>query len=105
MRRRGAGFAGTDTVKEIDSGARIVRTVDRSVLQSVQTPQVFRFSALWHAYTSEFASLNTATDDAGLVEACNYDVRVFPGQMGNFKVTTEYDLELARILLTHRQSS
>src|SRR4051794_35990561 len=36
----------TDTVKEADAALRIVRTLDRSRLWSIQTPQVFRADAL-----------------------------------------------------------
>jgi 2-C-methyl-D-erythritol 4-phosphate cytidylyltransferase len=95
----------TDTIKEIDGRAGIVRTIDRDALRAVQTPQVFRSTALREAYASEYAIANTATDDAGLLEACDFDVRVFPGQEGNFKITTEFDLKLARIFLANRQSN
>jgi 2-C-methyl-D-erythritol 4-phosphate cytidylyltransferase len=95
----------TDTIKEIDDRAGVVRTIDRDSLRSVQTPQVFRFAALKQAYASEYALANTATDDAGLLEACGFDIRVFPGTQENFKITTEYDLQLARIFLANRQMS
>jgi 2-C-methyl-D-erythritol 4-phosphate cytidylyltransferase len=41
-----------------------------------------------------------ATDDASLVEALGHPVRLFPGSPSNIKVTTAYDLALARALLT-----
>lgn len=93
------GLPVTDTVKQVDERAGVVLTLDRNSLRSVQTPQVFRHHALLAAYSSDRASEGTATDDAALLEACDFDVRLFPGQVENFKITTEYDLRVARLLM------
>jgi 2-C-methyl-D-erythritol 4-phosphate cytidylyltransferase len=93
------GLPVTDTMKQVDQRAQVVATVDRSPLRSVQTPQVFRRDALVAAHTSAYASGSEATDDAALLEACNFKVFVFPGDPGNFKITTEHDLRVARLLL------
>jgi 2-C-methyl-D-erythritol 4-phosphate cytidylyltransferase len=91
----------TDTIKEIDDHDGVVRTIDRSGLRSIQTPQVFRLSALLEAHASRHASSTLATDDAALLEACHFDVRVFPGRDGNFKITTSYDLKLAQLVVAN----
>lgn len=95
----------TDTIKQIDDHAGVVRTIDRSALRSIQTPQVFRLSALKEAHATQQASANLATDDAALLEACHFDVRVFPGWEGNFKITTAYDLSMARLVVAHWRES
>jgi 2-C-methyl-D-erythritol 4-phosphate cytidylyltransferase len=93
------GLPVTDTIKRVDERGGIILTLERETLRSVQTPQVFRRHSLMEAHSWERASLGTATDDASLLEACGREVRVFPGQWGNFKITTEYDLRLARLLI------
>jgi hypothetical protein len=67
----------TDTIKECADG-RVVRTLDRSRLWAVQTPQVFRRAALRARARSGPRAIGAATDDAALVEAMGGTVRVVP---------------------------
>jgi 2-C-methyl-D-erythritol 4-phosphate cytidylyltransferase len=87
----------TDTIKEADSDGRILRTLDRSQLWSIQTPQVFRADVLRRALESD--AIETATDDASLVESFGGDVRIVESSPRNFKVTWPEDLERAESLL------
>jgi 2-C-methyl-D-erythritol 4-phosphate cytidylyltransferase len=96
-----AAAALTDTVKEAD-GARVVRTLDRSRLWAVQTPQVFRRAALEDALAQDDAVLAAATDDASLIEAAGGVVRVVPAPRWNLKVTVPEDLRVAELLLRER---
>jgi len=95
-----------DTVKEVASREgveSVVRTVDRSLLRAVQTPQGFRRAVLRHAH--ELAGgfgAEGATDDAGMVERAGGTVVVVPGSEEAFKVTRPFDLLLARALLDRR---
>jgi len=91
-----------DTVKET-RGDQVVRTLDRSRLWAVQTPQVFHRAALEHALARPDAALAAATDDASLVEAAGGTIRVVPAPRTNFKVTTPEDLHLAELLLRDRE--
>jgi len=88
----------TDTVKEAADGI-VERTLDRTRLWSVQTPQVFRRAALERALDQPGEVLAAATDDAGLVEAQGGVVRVVESTARNLKVTTPTDLALAALLL------
>src|SRR4051812_7703402 len=88
----------TDTVKEAADGT-VVRTLDRTRLWAVQTPQVFRRAALAGALDQPDGVLAAATDDAGLVEAQGGVVRVVSSTARNLKVTTPTDLALAGLLL------
>lgn len=90
-----------DTVKEAD-GHDVVRTLDRSRLWAVQTPQVFRVPALRAVLEQDDAVLAAATDDASLIEASGGTVRVVACPRDNFKVTTPEDLQLAELVLTAR---
>ena len=92
----------TDTVKEAEAGGRVLRTLDRSSLWSVQTPQVFRAGVLRRALEVDDEALAAATDDASLVEAAGGTVRVVEAPPENLKVTRPLDLRLAEALLRAR---
>lgn len=93
-----------DTIKEVSGdGATVARTLDRSKLWAVQTPQVFRRAALEHALVSASdEELGRATDDAWLVERAGGAVRILGSDPGNMKITTPEDLRVAELLLAER---
>jgi 2-C-methyl-D-erythritol 4-phosphate cytidylyltransferase len=86
----------TDTIKEADARGRVVRTLDRSTLWSIQTPQAFRAEILRRALAGD---VTTATDDAMLVESLGGDVRIVEAPASNFKITWPEDLARAESLL------
>ena len=94
----------TDTVKEAGADRVVRRTLDRSALWAVQTPQVFRRDVLARALAQEDRVLAAATDDAGLVEALGGRVGVVPAPRENLKVTTPLDLRVAELLLRERDA-
>ena len=85
----------TDTIKRIDDQGRIVKTLNRSELVSVQTPQFFRRDLLLDAVAS--AGLDV-TDDSSLVEAIGSLVHTFRGDPSNIKITRTEDIELAEMI-------
>jgi 2-C-methyl-D-erythritol 4-phosphate cytidylyltransferase len=91
----------SDTIKQVgDDGRTVERTLDRSRLWAVQTPQVFRREALERALLgADDALLAEATDDAWLIERTGGKVQVVPSAPANIKVTTLTDLRLAELLL------
>jgi 2-C-methyl-D-erythritol 4-phosphate cytidylyltransferase len=91
----------TDTIKEARDGA-VTRTLDRSSLWAVQTPQVFRRAALERALDASDAVLAGATDDAWLVERAGGTVRVVAAPPENIKVTNRGDLSVAELVLRGR---
>jgi 2-C-methyl-D-erythritol 4-phosphate cytidylyltransferase len=92
----------TDTVKRVDAGGRVSETLDRSELWAVQTPQVFRRSALERALDVSAQELARATDDAWLVERAGGKVIVVQASDENLKVTIPFDLRVAELLLAMR---
>jgi 2-C-methyl-D-erythritol 4-phosphate cytidylyltransferase len=90
----------TDTIKQAGPDRTVQRTLDRSTLWAIQTPQVFRREALERALDVDDATLARATDDAWLVERAGGRVVVIPSTHRNFKVTTPHDLEVAGRLLS-----
>ena len=85
-----------DTVKEADPDGTVLRTLDRSRLWAVQTPQVFRYELLVRAHREVAADV---TDDAAMVEALGERVRLFEGDRRNLKVTMPEDLVLIEALV------
>jgi 2-C-methyl-D-erythritol 4-phosphate cytidylyltransferase len=91
----------TDTVKEVGDEGRVERTLDRSGLWAVQTPQVFRADTLREALADPDA-LPAASDDATLVERQGGRVVIHSTSPDNIKVTTPSDLRVAELLLRER---
>jgi 2-C-methyl-D-erythritol 4-phosphate cytidylyltransferase len=89
----------TDTVKEVDEDGRVTRTLDRSRLWSIQTPQAFRADVLRRSLEVSAETLAAATDDAFLVEAAGGTVVVVEAPPENIKITNARDLRLAEALL------
>lgn len=94
------GLPVVDTVKQVD-GSRVVATMDRAALRTVQTPQGFRRDLLVRAHREAGAD---ATDDAALVERAGGAVTVVEGSEEAFKVTRPLDLLLARAVLADREA-
>jgi 2-C-methyl-D-erythritol 4-phosphate cytidylyltransferase len=91
----------TDTIKEATADGRVERTLDRSRLWAVQTPQAFRAGPLREAL-SDREALAGATDEAMLVERRGGTVLIHSAPPENIKVTTPFDLRAAELLLRER---
>ena len=88
-----------DTIKEVENGT-IVQTIDRAKLYNTQTPQAFEYSAIRRAH-DKYAGKNF-TDDASMLEALNETVYILDGSYTNIKITTQSDIEIAKIYLSNR---
>jgi len=86
----------TDTIKEVDAAGHVVRTLDRTALRGIQTPQAFSFDALLAAHRrAHAAGREDFTDDAALAEWAGMTVGVFDGEASNLKLTTADDFAQA----------
>ena len=94
----------SDTIKEVgEDGQTVARTLERSRLWAVQTPQVFRRAALELALgQASDELLRAATDDAWLIERAGGTVRVVDSEPENIKITTAADLHVAERMLSER---
>jgi 2-C-methyl-D-erythritol 4-phosphate cytidylyltransferase len=95
-----AAIPESDTLKRVSVDGTVVETVDRQQLWRAQTPQAFQRSILERALAHAEEHDLDATDEASLVESLSWPIRIIPGSMWNFKITTPDDLRLAKILLT-----
>ncbi len=87
-----------DTLKEVVNDT-IVRTIDRTYVWQMQTPQTFRRKILEQAYLNAFSKSLIATDDSFLVEMVGGKVAVVASTPSNFKITCQNDLKLAKFML------
>lgn len=87
-----------DTIKEAQGG--VVRaTPDRSKLLAVQTPQVFDYDLLRGALLKAEKDGASLTDDCSAVERLGMSVKLVAGAEENIKITTPWDLTVARAYL------
>lgn len=93
-----------DTIKVANAEGRVQSTLDRSGLFAMQTPQVARLSVLITAFTRAKKSGFTATDDLSVLEAAGIAVDLVPGDERNIKLTTPFDLMIARAILSAKRA-
>ena len=106
-RNHGAAVAAVpvkDTIKTAEDGV-FTKTLDRSRLYSVQTPQGFRKDLLIRAYEEAYREKLFGTDDAVLVENTGGKVYVVEGDYSNIKITTKEDLVLGEAILSSRMGN
>ncbi|OKL46553.1 2-C-methyl-D-erythritol 4-phosphate cytidylyltransferase [Boudabousia liubingyangii] len=97
-----------DTIKQIRPEAAaedfplVLGSPNRDALRAAQTPQGFDFERLWavHQKARDLSAdeAKAAPDDAALMEAFDYPVRIVTGDELALKITTMVDLKLAEIL-------
>lgn len=105
-RETGAAVAAqgiSDTVKESSDGRLVERTLDRSRLWAVQTPQAFRLEVIRRALSEVRARGLLVTDDTAACELIDQPVRLVVSAQPNPKVTRPQDVPYIAFLL--RQQS
>lgn len=101
-RETGAAVAAqqiTDTIKETADGKTISRTLDRSKLWSVQTPQTFRIEIIRRAISEARKRNLIFTDDTAACELIGQPVQLVQSKTPNPKVTMPADLPFIETLL------
>jgi 2-C-methyl-D-erythritol 4-phosphate cytidylyltransferase len=94
----GAASVGTplvDALKRVE-GDKVVETISRNGLWSVQTPQAFRTELIQRAHAEVAADV---PDDAAMLETLGGEVRLVEGPRTNIKVTSPDDFRLAEALM------
>ncbi|MDG1437674.1 MAG: 2-C-methyl-D-erythritol 2,4-cyclodiphosphate synthase, partial [Emcibacteraceae bacterium] len=79
----------TDTIKYMATD-KIDSTLDRNYLYRAQTPQAFRYKAIFMAHRR--FEKDDMTDDSAIAEKGGLQVRIIDGSEENFKITTQEDL-------------
>ncbi len=86
-----------DTIKASHNGL-VERTLDRSELYAVQTPQVFDGDLIRAALQKAVDDGVSLTDDCAAVERLGMKVALTPGDERNIKLTTPTDLLIGEVL-------
>ncbi len=93
----------TSTVKQAKNGM-VVKTVDRSSLFEIQTPQIFTAELIKGALQNAIDKSLYITDDCMAVEALGCPVKLTTGSRENIKLTTKTDILYAKALFDRRQN-
>jgi 2-C-methyl-D-erythritol 4-phosphate cytidylyltransferase len=88
----------TDTIKEHRPSGKL-RTVDRSKLWAMETPQVFSKALIERAYAKVKVRKIVVTDDAAAVELLGHPVALLENTLPNLKLTSPKDLDYLEFLL------
>jgi 2-C-methyl-D-erythritol 4-phosphate cytidylyltransferase len=88
----------TDTIKKHRGSGRL-KTIDRSKLWAMETPQVFSKALINRAYAKVKAKKLVVTDDAAAVELIGRPVALLENPLPNVKLTSPQDLSYLEFLL------
>lgn len=90
------------TIKESEDGAFVQRTIPRSRLWEVHTPQVVKIEALLRGFDKVAKENLEVTDDVSIIEALGEPVKLTRGEYTNLKITTPEDMDVAGAILDDR---
>lgn len=92
------------TIKESENGSFVLRTIPRSRLWEVHTPQVVKIDTLLRGFKKVAAENLEVTDDVSIVEALGEPVKLTRGEYTNLKITTPEDMDVAEAILEDRNT-
>ena len=93
----------TSTIKRAQNGV-VVKTLDRSELFEIQTPQIFASELLKGALQNAVDKKLYITDDCMAVEVLGCQIRLTAGSRDNIKLTTTVDIAFAEAILKLREN-
>lgn len=82
------------TIKEVDADMNVIKTLQRSKLWEVQTPQVIRPALLREGFDLVKRDNLEVTDDVSIIEAMGKPVKITSGSYTNIKITTPEDMSV-----------
>jgi len=85
-----------DTIKEAEDGI-IKKTLKRGSLWAIQTPQIFPYDKMIHAYEKAMKEGFYSTDEAALIEKYGGKIMIVIGSYKNIKITTPEDMQIAEM--------
>lgn len=91
------------TIKEVDSDMMVIKTLERSKLWEVQTPQCIRPELLREGFALVKEKGLEVTDDVSIIEAMGLPVKITKGSYTNIKVTTPDDMSVAEKFLSEEK--
>lgn len=87
----------TDTIRKVEG--ELNASADRTLFRVIQTPQCFLASKIKDAFKQEYKPI--FTDDATVLEYNGEKINLVEGNVENIKITTQFDLAVAKTLLSN----
>ena len=91
-----------DTIKQVDNAGKVIGTLPRESLVSVQTPQGVKVEEYLNA-ANNAGDVSVFTDDMSVMESAGFEVMTVEGDYKNIKITTKEDLKTAECFLQEEQ--
>ncbi len=88
-------IASKDSVRIVTGDSN--KSIDRTTVKQIQTPQVFKSEILLPAFETAFQTF--FTDEASVVEYCGHSIYLIEGEENNIKITHPIDLLIAEKLM------
>jgi 2-C-methyl-D-erythritol 4-phosphate cytidylyltransferase len=85
----------TSTIKQCHSNHLIEKTLNRTLLWDMQSPQALWRPLMIEAFDFVHKHELSLTDDLSMVEAMGHPAQIVPSSPRNFKITTPFDLLVA----------
>ena len=76
------------------------KSIDRSTVRIIQTPQTFQITLIKKAFETE--ELDSFTDDASVAEHAGFEINLIEGNYENIKITTPEDLLWAEVIINSK---
>jgi 2-C-methyl-D-erythritol 4-phosphate cytidylyltransferase len=90
------------TIKESEDGQFVLRTMQRSRLWEIHTPQVARRELFLQGFEKVQKEKLEVTDDVSVIEALGKPIKLTLGEYTNIKLTTPDDMQVAEQILRER---
>ena len=92
------------TIKESLDGTTVNKTIPRSTLWEVHTPQIVKIETLKRGFQKVAEENLEVTDDVSIVEMLGETVKITKGEYTNLKITTPEDMDVAEAILAEREA-
>lgn len=87
-----------NTIKSSEANYTL-NTLDRNTLREIHTPQVFKRKILENAFINAYQINYFGTDSSSLLELMGIKSKIVESYYENIKITTPFDIELAKLIL------
>ena len=94
------GVMPKDTIKIKSKDGFSIKTLNRSELVAIQTPQAFDYNMIYDCHKKLKEKGILVTDDTMVAELFGNEVYIYEGEYTNIKITTPDDLILAKHLIS-----
>lgn len=94
------GVMPKDTIKIKSKDGFSIKTLNRSELVAIQTPQAFDYNMIYDCHKKLKEKGILVTDDTMVAELFGNEVYIYEGEYTNIKITTPDDLILAKYLIS-----